>query len=148
MQWAFRLDKTTKINAKVSAIKMFTLFLQVTWMWYFESGHRDNCASCVSVNKFPIIPPPNTSHVIKHWCWSGSFAYQTTSAIVREPSRTIDCTDNSIISDVLTAGCDEPLPLTSFDNCCWCTTGADDDRGAQLFQHCMCLCHEMNRQER
>lgn len=131
---------------------VFTLFLHVTCMWYLESGHNDNCASRVSVNKLPIMPPPNTSHVTKHWCWSGSFAYQEISTIVSEPSRTIDCTDNSIILDVL-IGVDEvsidELPLMSPANRSWSDSCISDAAcGAQLFQHCLMKWNERKKIEK
>lgn len=111
---------------------MFTLFLQVTWIWYLELGQSESSASWVSVSKLPIIPPPKTSHVTRHWCCSGSSAYQTMSAVVNVPSCIIERTDNSITSDesevfvTAVAAATESMGLGG-------TT--DDDRGAQLFQH-------------
>lgn len=105
----------------------FTLFLHVTWMWYFESGQSDSWASCVSVSRLPMMPPPKISQVTRHWCCAGSLAYQAISAIVSDLSRTIDRTVNSNTSDA-----------SVFSNSVlWCsTTDATPERGAQLFQHC------------
>ncbi len=73
------------------------MFLQVTCTRYLVSGQRDSWASGVSVNKLPIRPPPDTSHVTKHWL--GTFVdVHVKSADVREPSRIIEWMCNLIAS--------------------------------------------------
>lgn len=116
-------DTLQKSNEKF----FITLFLHVTWILYLESGQRLSSASCVSVSRFPIIPPPKISQLTRHWCCAGSFAYHSILAIVNDLSRCIERTDNSNLSDA--------SKLSAFVDW-WSTTDASDERGAQLFQHC------------
>lgn len=75
------------------------------------------------------MPPPNTSQVIRHWCSPGSYVYQITSAIVNDPSRTIE---RMVISMPST----DALGIeASCNDCECCKTDVDVERGPQLFQH-------------
>lgn len=106
--------------------KLLTLFLHVTCKWYFESGHSDSWASAVSVSRFPMMPPPNVSHVTKHWIGS-NFKFHTMSAITSDPSRYIEWTSNWIVSEAI-HDVDDVLSITL-------SVDASVDLGKQLFQH-------------
>lgn len=107
-------------------VQFLTLFLHVTCKWYLESGQRDNCASAVSVSRFPMMPPPNTSHVTKH-CIGSYFKFHTTSAMTSDPSRNIECTFIWIVSDAVHDD-DDVLSITL-------SVDTSFDLGEQLFQH-------------
>lgn len=91
-------------------------------MRYFVSGHNDSSTSGESVNRLPIKPPPDTSHVTKHWL--GAFIaieVHVMSADVSDPSRTIDTIFNFITSNW------DLFNLAADDVC-------DDEHD---FQHCL-----------
>lgn len=74
-----------------------TLFLQVTWIRYFVSGHNESSTFDDWVKRLPINPPPDTSQVTKQSL--GDFdAAQAMFVDTNELSRTIDCTDSDQVS--------------------------------------------------
>lgn len=76
---------------------LLTLFLQVTWIRYLVSGHKDSSTFDDCVNRFPIKPPPLTSHVTKQSL--GDFvAVHAMFVDTNELSRTIDWTDSDQVS--------------------------------------------------
>lgn len=132
--WLFNLFKRIQKNAtkkKKKINQMLTLFLHVTCTRYFVSGNSDSSTSGESVNRLPIKPPPETSHVTKHWL--GTFFFidddddndelHVMSADVNDPSRIIE-----IIFNFITSNWD--LFSLTFDDDVW------DDGDEHDFQHC------------
>lgn len=118
----FQCFNIMEYGSGYSGMLRLTLFLQVTCTRYLVSGHRDSCASGVSVNKLPMRPPPDTSHVTKHWL--GTFIdVHVMSADVREPSRIIEWMFNLITSNWVVLMIDA------------CNEDWSDVVAVQLFQH-------------
>lgn len=78
---------------------LLTLFLHVTWTRYFVSGHNDNSTFDDCVNRFPMSPPPDTSHVTKQSA-AAADDFHAMFVATNELSRTIDVTSNAHVSNM------------------------------------------------
>lgn len=93
----FYLQKNETNGFGFLFVGSLTLFLHVTWIRYFVSGHNDSSTLDDWVNRLPINPPPDTSHVTKQSL--GDFVVVHAIFVdTNELSRTIDCTDNDHVS--------------------------------------------------
>lgn len=84
---------------RYSKNQSLTLFLHVTWIRYLVSGHNDNSTFDDCVKRFPIRPPPDTSHVTKQ-SLGVLDAVHAMFVDTNELSRTIDWTDNDHVSNI------------------------------------------------
>lgn len=66
-------------------------------MRYLVSGHNDNSTFDVCVNKLPVKPPPDTSHVTKQSLCALADSHAMFVA-TKELSRTIDVTPNDQVA--------------------------------------------------
>lgn len=94
-----KLKPSPPPNQTKSQNKKLTLFLQVTCTRYLVSGHSDSSTFDDCVNRLPINPPPDTSHVTRQslgeFCDSHAMFADTS-----EFSRTIDVTPRDHVANI------------------------------------------------